>query len=153
MDADAGLQNYKILVEIFKGYLDTALTVHTSYYAFTGALAAYYLSHRNEHRFLRFSLFIPLFLGVALAVVSFTGMAQALTLKDKVNMVVKDLAMKGAPPVDILRQSLLLMGILDLIIFFCLLLLILEPAFIFGGPRQLWLPFFRRPSARRKTDK
>jgi hypothetical protein len=30
-------QNYKIIVEIFKGYLDTALTVHTSITRFTGA--------------------------------------------------------------------------------------------------------------------
>ena len=33
---DDKLQDYKIIVEVFKGYLDTSLTAHTSYYAFTG---------------------------------------------------------------------------------------------------------------------
>ncbi len=146
MDA---LQNYKILVEIFKGYLDTALTVHTSYYAFTGALAAYYLSHRETHSYIKHSLFIPLFLGGALALVSFTGMNQALTLQDKVNEVVKGLAMKGAPPVDILRQSLLILGVLDLAICLSMVLLIWWPRFIFGSKVKHYPPRRRRTFARK----
>lgn len=130
---DETLQNYKIIVDIFKGYLDTAVTVHTSYYAFTGALTAYYLAHREQRPYVKYALLVPLSLGVALAVASFTGMEQALTLKVKVDEVIKVLPMKAAPPVDILRQSLMILAILDMIICVCLLLLIFWPRPIFGA--------------------
>lgn len=124
---DETLQNYKTLVDIFKGYLDTVLTVHTTYYAFTGALTAYYLAHPELRSFIKPSLLIPLFLGIALAIASRNGRSQALTLKNKVNEVVKNLAMDKAPPVDILRHSLMILGILDVIICIGLLLLALWP--------------------------
>ena len=130
---DKDLQNYKVIVEIFKGYLDTALTIHTSYYALTGAITAYFLSNRERYTYLKFSLIIPLCLGLALVFVSYTGREQALTLKDKVDKMVKRLKMKGAPPVDILRRSLLILGILDLVICLGLALLLWWPRFIFGG--------------------
>lgn len=133
---DENLQNYKIIVEVFKGYLDTALTVHTSYYAFTGAIAAYYLANREKRSYLRHSLTIPFFLGLALAFVAFDGMSQALTLQGKVNEVVTGLTMTGAPPVDILRRGLLVMGILDLAICSGLALLFCWPAFVFNGSAQ-----------------
>lgn len=129
---DENLQNYKIIVEIFKGYLDTALTVHTSYYALTGAIAAYYLANREKQSYLKYSLILPLFLGLVLAFVAFTGLSQALTLQGKVNEVVKGLAMPGAPPVDILRRGLFVMGILDLVICSSLALLFSWPSFVFG---------------------
>ena len=91
-----------------------------------------YLAHRKEHPFTKYSLFIPLFLGGALIYVSYKGMEQSLTLQVKVNAVVKDLAMQGAPPVDILRQSLLILGILDVIVCYCLFLLIFCSCLIFG---------------------
>lgn len=143
LQMDVTLQNYKLLVEVFKGYLDTAVTVHTSYYAFTGALTAYYLAHRREHPFIKHSLIIPLFLGFALAYVCCTGLDQALALQVKVYEVMKDLPTKGAPPVDILRQSLLILGLLDVIICLSLSLLIFQPHWIFGNggkhrpPRRL----------------
>jgi hypothetical protein len=56
------LQDYKLIVEIFKGYLDTALTVHSFYYALTGAITAYYLAHRRERKFMKCSLILPLVL-------------------------------------------------------------------------------------------
>jgi hypothetical protein len=132
---DKDLLNYKLLVDVFKGYLDTALTIHTSYYAFTGAIAAYYLSHRQQYPYIKYSLLIPFFLGIALVIVSFTGRTQALTLKDKVDEVVQNLkTMMGAPPVDILRRSLLILGVLDLLICLSLLLLFFWwPSFIFDG--------------------
>jgi len=140
---DANLENYKLLVEIFKGYLDTALSVHTTYYALTGAIAAYYLANRKDQSYVKYSLLLPLIFGCALIYVSFSGMSQALTLQGKVNEIVAKLAMPGAPPVDILRQGLFIMGVLDVIICAGLLLLFLSPAFIFGEKSTL--------SAKRET--
>ncbi len=134
---DENLQNYKIIVEIFKGYLDTALTVHTSYYALTGAITAYYLANRTEQPYIRYALILPLFLGIALAIVSFNGTEQALTLQNKVNEVVTGLAMPGAPPVDILRRCLYTLGILDTIICISLVLIFFWlPRFMSGSQEQ-----------------
>jgi hypothetical protein len=130
---DDGLQDYKVIVEIFKGYLDTALTVHTSFYAFTGAIAAYFLANRGEQPYLKYSLLLPLLLALALAIVSFAGRPQALTLKNKVNKILEDMAMKEAPPVDILRRSLLVLGILDTVICLSVALLLWWPRWIFGS--------------------
>lgn len=134
---DENLENYKIIVEIFKGYLDTALTVHTSYYALTGALAAYYLAHRIQRPYVRYALILPFFLGFTLVIVSFTGMQQALTLQGKVNQVVEGLAMPGAPPVDILRRGLFILGTLDSVICVSLALLFFWwPSFLFRDKAQ-----------------
>ncbi|MDX6613628.1 MAG: hypothetical protein QOD75_2814 [Blastocatellia bacterium] len=133
---DDNLQNYKIIVEIFKGYLDTALTVHTSYYALTGALAAYYLANRKERPYIKHALILPFLLGLTLIVVSVTGMSQALTLQVKVNEVVTGLAMPEAPPVNILRRGLLIMGVLDGVICLCLALLFAWPKFLFKTKGQ-----------------
>jgi hypothetical protein len=123
-------------VEIFKGYLDTVVTIHTSYYAFTGVLTAYYLARRKKQPFIKYALCLPLSLGGALTFVSYRGMDQSLALQVKVNDVVKDLAIQGAPPVDILRQSLLILGILDVVICYCLFLLIFCPRLVFGEAGQ-----------------
>jgi hypothetical protein len=57
------------------------------------------LSHREQYPYTKYSLIIPFFLGLALVIVSFTGMAQALTLKTKVDAVVTGFGTmkKGAP--------------------------------------------------------
>ena len=49
------LANYKIFVEIYKGYLDTALTGNIWFYTLTGAVVANYLSKKEERFYLRFS--------------------------------------------------------------------------------------------------
>lgn len=108
------LRDYKVIVEIFRGYLDTALTVHTFYYALTGAIAAYYLAHRGEGNFMKFSLILPFLLGLALAYIAWTGRSQALMLQGIVDEVAGSLSMSSSPPVDILRSGLVVLVILDL---------------------------------------
>jgi hypothetical protein len=134
-----GLENYKILVEIFKGYLDTVLTVHTSFYAFTGAIAAYYLAHREERPYLKHSLILPFLLGGTLAYVSFAGMCQALTLNATVYEIQKVMGMPESPPVVILRRTLFVVGSLDVVICFSLVLLFLWPRCIFKDKKNPYL--------------
>jgi hypothetical protein len=82
-------------------------------------------------------LIIPFFLGLTLIFVSFTGRSQALTLQSTVNEIVTGLKMPGAPPVDILRGALLVMGILDGVICLGLVLLFFLPRFLFSSKAQV----------------
>ncbi len=75
------MEKYKILVEVFKGYFDTALTANIWFYAFTGGVVTYYLSNKPVEPYLRYSLLLPVFLGVLLMLRSLVGMRQAYDLQ------------------------------------------------------------------------
>jgi hypothetical protein len=112
------LEDYKTCVDIFKGYLDTALTAHIWFYAITGAIASYYLTNPNQYSYVRYSLILPFLLGCALAYTSFIGMSQASALKTNTKNIATKLKIETFPPIDILRQSLFNFGILDVLIIF-----------------------------------
>lgn len=103
------LNQYKIIVDIFKGYMDTALTGTIWVYAVTGGVLTYYLGHRKENRYLKFSLILPFSLCAILAILTFKGILQADLLKGNVNTIGKEagipletLDKEGVPPVKIL---------------------------------------------------
>jgi len=108
---DTNLDAYKTFVEIFKGYLDTALTANIWFYTITGAIVANYLSHREKRHYLRFSLVVPFIFGCALTFLSFKGIVQASYLEDKVREIAIGLKIEGAPPVEILRGFLWTTGL------------------------------------------
>jgi hypothetical protein len=112
------LANYKIFVEIYKGYLDTALTGNIWFYTLTGAVVANYLSKKKERSYLRFSLVVPFIFGVAVTVISGIGIGQAWSLRNKVYKVAQNLEIQGAPPVDILTMFLVITGVLSFLICF-----------------------------------
>lgn len=122
------IDNYKIFLEVFKGYLDTALTANIWFYTLTGAVVSYYLSNRNEEKpryyrrsrqkfvvlksnqnekksHLKFSLFLPFALGIQIIVLSIIGVGQArfieLTLKAASNIQIEYI-----PAVEILVNFL-----------------------------------------------
>jgi hypothetical protein len=107
------LATYKIFVEIYKGYLDTALTGNIWFYTLTGAVVANYLSKRKEQSYLHFSLVVPFIFGVAVTVISIIGIWQAWSLRDKVYTVAQSLKIRGAPPVDILTLFLIITSVLS----------------------------------------
>ena len=117
------LADYKIFVDIFKGYLDTALSAHIWFYAITGAIVSYYLNSKLQDSYIRYSLLLPLALGVALVITCWIGWRQASALKDQTNRIGTELNIAEFPPVDILRNSLLAFGILDVLIIFGLAVL------------------------------
>lgn len=112
------LANYKIFVEIYKGYLDTALTGNIWFYTLTGAVVANYLSKREEQSYLHFSLVVPFIFGMAVTIISGIGIWQAWSLRGKVSTVAQNLHIQGAPPVDILTMFLVITSVLSLIICF-----------------------------------
>ena len=73
------MESYKIIVEIFKGYLDTALMGNIWLYALTGAILTHYLTHRKESPKLKFSLVLPILLGGLIIFLSCSGNKTELT--------------------------------------------------------------------------
>lgn len=71
------MESYKTFVDVFKGYLDTALTANIWFYALTGAVVSYYLKNRENARYLKFSLILPFVLGILIIVLSGAGIGQA----------------------------------------------------------------------------
>lgn len=110
------LVNYKIFVEIFKGYLDTALTANIWFYTLTGAVVANYLSKKEEQSYLQFSLVVPFGFGIALTIISGFGIWLALDLRDQVQKVALGLEIQGAPPVEILILFLIITSVISLLI-------------------------------------
>jgi hypothetical protein len=128
---DINLDTYKTFVDIFKGYLDTALTANIWFFGLTGAILANYLSHRDERPYLKFSLIVPFIFGVALSWLSYRGIAQASDLEGKVLEIASELKITGAPPVDILRGFLQVTFVASCLVCICLLgLFFWRPRFI-----------------------
>jgi predicted RNase H-like HicB family nuclease len=122
------LEEYKIIVDVSKGYLDTALNAHIWFYVVTGGIVSYYLTEPKKYPNY-YSLIIPLLLGVALAFASFRGLRQALALRKKTKEIAIGLSLASVPPIDILRQSLLTFFILDVLIIIGLEFLYLSLSF------------------------
>jgi chromate transport protein ChrA len=130
------IENYKIFLEVFKGYLDTALTANIWFYTLTGAVVSYYLSNRNEEKsYLKFSLFLPFVLGVQIIVLSILGIGQARfiesTLKD-----VSNIQLEYIPAVEILVNFLKAsIGLISLV---CIGLILLF-MFLEDFPGRKWI--------------
>lgn len=131
---DTKLESYKTFVDIFKGYLDTALTANIGFYSITGAIVAYYLSYREQRPYLKFSLVVPFIFGIALTTLSLRGIVQASYLEANVMRVAGVLQIRGAPPIEILKGFLWITGILSGLVCVCLICLFFwRPLFILGS--------------------
>lgn len=125
-------EKYKTLVDVFKGYLDTALTGNIWFYAFTGAVVTYYLSNREGKPYLKYSLFLPFFLGVLIIALSLVGRREAKALECK--MFEDDAELKDTPPVKFLSNYLLASVLMIGLVCICLFFLFVE-----------WPPSLLRP--------
>src|SRR5437588_4530559 len=104
------INNYKIIVEVFKGYLDTALTANIWFYALTGAVVSYYLSNRSkkqrENIYLKYSLFLPIALGGLIIYLSWQGKKQACLLESVLVRAGSDPKLDDVPSVNFLANFL-----------------------------------------------
>jgi hypothetical protein len=125
-------EKYKILVDVFKGYLDTALTGNIWFYAFTGAVVTYYLSNREGKPYLKYSLFLPFFLGILIIVLFLIGRREANTLEQK--MFEENDELRDTPPVKFLGNYLLASVVMIGLVCVCLFCLFVE-----------WPPSLLRP--------
>ncbi len=114
---ESDIQIYKVSVDIFKGYLDTALTANIWFYTLTGAVVANYLTDRGQQPYLKFSLIVPALFGVALTSVSLIGLRQANLLEARLNKAVT-VELRNAPPAKTLKWFLGITSGLSILILF-----------------------------------
>ncbi len=146
------LEPSKTLVDVFKGYLDTAITANIAFYGLAGAIVAYYLSNQQGKDYLKYSLLLPLILGLLVVWRSIVGIEQAYKLKRAMlgekeesdpekwhNL--KILFNKYHPdtnrvPVDVLIGFLRASVFLDFIVFIGLILIFFDyPRAVFTPPK------------------
>jgi hypothetical protein len=137
MSMSPNIEVYKAFVDVFKGYLDTALTANIWFYAVTGAIVTYYLSNREKKDYLKFSLLLPFLLGVLIVYISWKGIGQSYLIE---RMMLKDaggdIQLFEVPAVNILVNFL--KASISLILFVCLCLIVLfleRPKFLFRNRR------------------
>jgi len=70
------LIEHKIVVDVFKGYLDTTLTANIWFYAVTGAVVTFYLSHKDIP-FLNLALLLPIVLSLLSIYLCYRGIRRA----------------------------------------------------------------------------
>ncbi len=95
------MESYKTFVEVFRGYLDTALTANIWFYALTGAIVSYYLKNREKDSYLQFSLILPFILGVLIIILSVAGIKQAYLIEG-VMLKASDIKLEHVPAVEVL---------------------------------------------------
>lgn len=100
------IEIYKAFVEVFRGYLDTALMANIWFYALTGAIVSYYLSNRKDAKYLKFSLFLPFILGVLIIIISAAGIRQAHLIEEMMLKEAGIIKLEHVPAVEVLVNFL-----------------------------------------------
>jgi len=143
------MEIYKTFVDIFKGYLDTALTANIWFYAFTGAVVTYYLSNREGKPFLKYSLFLPFALGILLLFFSWKGIGQAHLIQGVMLKAAGDIQLVEVPAVEILVNFFWASIILISFVCISLILLFIErPRFMFRRQKRTRLSEYTEPTAK-----
>ncbi len=109
-------KQYEVFVDLFKFYLDTALKCNIWYYTLTGAILTYYFKNENENTHLKYSLILPVILGIGLGVIFLLGSVQAVDLKRKLTYIREELHLPGAPHTDVLINFVRFAGLLLILV-------------------------------------
>lgn len=129
---NTSVEKYKALVDVFKGYLDTALTGNIWFYAFTGTVVTYFLSNREGKPYLRYSLFIPFCLALFVIALSLRGKRRARSLERKMLHGDDKLEHDPEPPLEFLFDFLKISIFLVVVVIVVLGILFWWPPSLFG---------------------
>jgi hypothetical protein len=132
------IEVYKAFVDVFKGYLDTALTANIWFYALAGAIVTNYLSNQEKKRYLEYSLLLPLLLGVLIVFISLKGIGQSYLIEGMMlKEVGSDIQHFEVPAVNILVNFLIASSALISVVCVGLTMLFFEyPKRLFKGHRE-----------------
>lgn len=109
------LQQYQILVDTYKTYLDLILKFVLFSYAVTGGIVSYCLAQR-QNAVLKFGLLFPIVMNALFAGLCFLGASRVKPLTDEVERVTDELKLLATPDIQFLTWVLSLLGALFVLI-------------------------------------
>jgi len=109
-DKQIPIKQYEILVGVYKHWLDLILRFNTTYYAITGAMLSFYLSHLSLGP-LRFSLLLPATIGIGLAIFAFYSASWMKPIDEELDEIRKTLNLGITPKAVFVKLLLVWSGI------------------------------------------
>lgn len=119
-------KQYGIFVDLFKLYLDNTLKANIWFYSIAGAILTYYFKNAVDP-LLKYSLVLPMVLGLGLGIIFLLGSVQANDMRKKLSYIRDELKLPGMPHVELLIYFLVFAGILFIVIGAAIYF------FVFGG--------------------
>ena len=108
-------KQYGVFVDLFKFYLDTALKANIWFYSITGAILTYYFKNAGD-QLLKYSLVLPMVLGLGFGIIGLLGSVQANDTRKKLSYIRDQLKLPGMPHVQVLVYFLIFAGILFIVV-------------------------------------
>lgn len=103
--ADILWKQYEIHVKLYQFYLELTLKVNAAFYAISGAVATYTLTHRSAGA-TRIALLVPAVLGIGLALVAAYGAVIQAPTRNELIFIRDQLQLKTIPEIKILSWIL-----------------------------------------------
>jgi hypothetical protein len=108
-------KQYGVFVDLFRFYLDTMLKANIWFYSITGAILTYYFKNAQDP-LLKYSLVLPMILGLGFGIMCLYGSIQANDTRKKLIYIRDELKLPGMPHVQILFYFLIFAGILFIVV-------------------------------------
>jgi hypothetical protein len=90
-------------VDLYKFYIDVTIKLNAFHYAITGAILSVYLAKVHEEPLIKWSLALPIFLSVFLAMLFAWGTKPLGLMQKDLFKKSEDLGLKAAPELGVLR--------------------------------------------------
>jgi len=104
-------KQYVVFVDLFKFYMATTLKANIWFYSLTGAILTYFFKNAGDP-LLKYSLVLPMVLGLGFGIMCLLGSIQANDTRKKLIYIRDELKLPGMPHIQILFYFLIFAGIL-----------------------------------------
>ena len=108
-------KQYVVFVDLFKFYMATTLKANIWFYSLTGAILTYFFKNAGDP-LLKYSLVLPMVLGLGFGIMCLLGSIQANDTRKKLIYIRDELKLPGMPHIQILIFFLIFAGILFIVI-------------------------------------
>jgi len=104
--ADNLWKQYALHLDVYKAHLDIVVKVLTFYYAITGGIVSYYLTHPTGGADVRFALVLPLVFSIGLGVIAFRGARLIFVVQQELGAIARRLGLQVYPALTALVNLL-----------------------------------------------
>lgn len=116
-------KQYAMWVDLFKFYIDITIRINIFYYAITGAILSYYLSHSSEP-LIKYSLLLPVGMSLAFLLLFIIGMILLEVSRREVFSIRDELGLIAAPEFRVLSLILAIFSFLFLVVAIAMIVLL-----------------------------